>query len=127
MIVNHCSLSYIKTFIYNKNGVHFGGRQSALEAALRKTENNKDKIYLHKCLLKTDKFFDCEDQGSHEEWIKVIEEAKKDGFQVIRYINKYEPDFTSSYIVLDSGLIEILSVSVLTAEKAEHEIMELFY
>lgn len=127
MIVYHCSLSIITDFIYNEKGVHFGGKQSAIEAALRKTEKSSEKIYIHKCELKSEDFFDCEDKGNHVEWVKTIKHAISEGFSAIRYTNRYEPDFEPSYVVLKSDLISILSVSVMTAKKAEDQIMDYFY
>lgn len=127
MIVYHCSLSNIDDFIFSNKGVHFGGKQSAIEAALRKTVTGNEKLYLHKCRIETNLFYDCEDKGNHEEWIKLIEEALEDGFSVIRYTNRYELDFEPSYIVLNNKNVEILSVSIITAKKAEEQILELLY
>jgi len=127
MIVYHCSLSNINDFKFSNKGVHFGGKQSAIEAALRKTVTGNEKLYLHKCEIKNNSFYDCEDKGNHEEWIKVIKEALEDGFSAIRYTNRYELDFEPSYIVLNSKNVEILSVSVITAKKAEEQILDLLY
>lgn len=46
-----------------------------------------------------------------------IEKAKAEGFNVIKYINKYEPDNSSySYILLDSNLL-ILNYKIKITEK----------
>lgn len=127
MIVYHCSLSSIEKFVYAENGVHFGGRNSAIEAALRKTLSGKETLFLHKCNINSERFFDCDDQGNHSEWIKIIEQSITDGYKTIRYINKYEPDSKPSYIVLDSKEIEIMSVSRIKASDAEREILDFYY
>lgn len=127
MIVYHCSLVSINKFVFNEKGVHFGGKQSAIEAALRKTASNDDNIFVHKCWIESNDFFDCEDQGSHDEWLKTINQAVSDGYSVIRYNNRYEPDFKPSYIVLNEKNVKIVSVSQIKAIHAENEILDCLY
>lgn len=127
MIVYHCSLVSIKQFVFNEKGVHFGGKQSAIEAALRKTASNDDNIFVHKCWIDSNDFFDCEDQGNHNEWIKTIEYAISDGYSVICYNNRYEPDFKPSYIVLNKEIVKIVSISQIKAINAEKEILDYLY
>lgn len=125
MKIYHASLSNIpfSDFTFDK-GVHLGGLNSALEAGLRKSEASGFKdIYLHtfnfnddkdKCLL-------VDDVGCQEEWDKVIQEAKSQQYQIIKYKNKYEPDIFQcySYLFLTSSNLQLQKVEKISYNKAE--------
>lgn len=116
MIVWHCSTVKIKEFDFSK-GVHFGGELSALEAGLRKKQQGV--LYLHKVKLNFDKVLDSEDLGSTEKWLQLRIEALEEGAQAVRYINRYEPDFCSSWYVLDDSCVTVLGVQEITCNEAE--------
>lgn len=106
--VYHASLDIISSF---RKNTHFGGRASALEAVSRKNINN-DKIYLYECLLDLPKRkYECFDVGGDENWNREIKYALEDAYTIIQYTNKYEPDTTPSFVVLNPSLIRITSVS----------------
>ena len=124
IIVYHASPTCITKFNF-KNGVHFGGLNSAMEAGLRKMETpeyyNQSQLYMHKCLLTLpSKIYDCDDLGSTEAWLKEKERALKDNYSLIRYLNKYEPDVVPSYYVLDSSLLQIISCNKTTTDELLH-------
>lgn len=124
MIVYHAGLSEIKKFNFNKNGVHFGGIISAYEAALRKCDENQKELMVHKCYLDIKNVLVSDDLGSHEEWLNVIDEAKKNNFDIIKYYNRYEPDTTPSFIVLNEKCISLLSIFSINVSFAEEEIIK---
>lgn len=116
----HCSPVKIKYFNFDK-GVHFGGPYSALEAGLRKDAQT---LYLHKVELYCDSFYESEDVGCSEEWAKVIEKAKEQGFKAIKYKNKYEPDTVHSYLVFDPDIITLDVITTISDQKAEELLTE---
>lgn len=123
-IVYHCSPDRIEKFCF-KHGVHFGGKTSALEAGFRKLKNLNLKqtiqqcnTYLHVCYLTIpNNVYDCLDVGNYEDWLKEIKQATEDGYSLIRYVNKYEPDSVPSYIVLDENLLSIKFIEILALHK----------
>lgn len=126
LFVYHCTLSSITTFDYRR-GVHFGGRISALQAAFRKLPPNEYAFFhLYSCKLESDKFYDSEDVGCKEEWDKVIVKAKKEGYKVIRYRNKYEPDSYPSYLVFAEGVIKHSNRHSIHSSNVEDEINTIF-
>lgn len=114
--VYHCGPQEIDVFNF-ENGVHFGGYNSALQAALRKHSNE---IYVHECLLAVDKVYVSNDVGGDDAWKEVIKHARRDGCSVIQYYNKYEPDVRPSYIVLDSERIKLKKVECMAASDASY-------
>ena len=112
--VFHCSPDDITTFDFS-NGVHFGGYFSALQAGNRKLgrvnskyDINQDYLYIYSFFFKETICYQTEDVGGYDAWMVEIEKAKAEGFNVIKYINKYEPDNNSySYIILDSSLLTL--------------------
>lgn len=125
----HASPVNIKKFYIPYGGLHFGGINSALEAALRKVRISKSKIvYLHECTVNVNSFFECEDLCTHDDWERHIEYMKiheKDN--VLKYKNKFEPDVVPSYVVWDENLVKIVNVKVLTQDEAEDIVMENMY
>jgi hypothetical protein len=121
MIVFHASNVKITRFRFGPDGVHVGGLLSALEAALRKTNHPDDVIYVHKIRIPNDlPTLVCDDEGNAVRWRKVITQALDDGYDLIKYVNKYEQDKTPSYIMLDSRVDPvILNTTVYTIEDAE--------
>lgn len=118
--IYHCSPDKILEFDF-RFGVHFGGFFSALEAGYRKLNNLKMKynceqeiVYMHTCILDEDKVYVCDDVGGFDAWNIEIERARKLGFDVLKYKNKYEPDMKASYLVLNKNLIQLVKIETLT-------------
>ena len=126
LYVHHCTLSSISKFNFSQ-GVHFGGRISALQAAYRKLAQGQFAFFnLYSCTLVCDKFYDTEDVGCKEEWDKEIVKAKAQGYKVIRYRNKYEPDSYPSYLVFEDGVITDIAKTMIHSSDAEEEIDRIF-
>lgn len=128
--VYHSSPDNISKFDFS-HGVHFGGKFSALEAGDRKLSNliqyrdsQQDHLFLYTCTLTNVPFYETEDVGGPDAWKKEIEEARKEGFSLIRYWNKYEPDSEYSYIVLDPKLINVIQVESLFKKEVEKILKE---
>ena len=120
MIVYHAGLSVIKKFEIGSNGVHFGGLMSAYEAALRKCDQEgKDIFFVHQCKLRFERMLVSDDLGCHEEWAYAIQDAIKNNVDVIKYVNKYEPDLSPSFILLNERCISSVSCSSVKSEDAE--------
>lgn len=117
--VYHCSPDCISKFNFER-GVHFGGQASALKAGKRKLSNLKNKkeyrkqktVFLHVCELDltSEPVYETFDKGGDEEWQKEISFARADGYRVLSYQNKYEPDTVPSYIILDEGLVTVKQI-----------------
>ena len=126
LYVYHASLSSIQKFDYS-DGVHFGGRISSLQAVHRKLGFGEYAfVYIYTCSLLVDKFYDSEDVGCKEEWDKVIVKAKAEGYKVIRYRNKYEPDSYPSYLVLESSILTVLGKNCIHSSDLEDELDAIF-
>lgn len=128
--VYHSSPDNISKFDFSR-GVHFGGKFSALEAGDRKLSNliqyrssNQDYLFLYTCHLTAASFYETDDVGGSEDWEKEITKARKEGFDLIRYWNKYEPDSEYSYIVLNSKLINVIQVESLFKKEVEKILKE---
>ena len=126
--VYHCGLSKIDRFDFSK-GVHFGGINSALEAALRHVcdhRRNLDTIYIHECLLDiSEGVLEEDDLGSNENWQNYVQDYLLDtDIDIIQYINRYEPDVNPSYYVLNSNLITIKKVRTMRPHEAEKKVCE---
>lgn len=120
----HASPVRIDQFDFS-DGVHFGSYHSALEAALRKTD---DIIYIHRIkFLERCNIFESEDVGSKEEWDKVIDDAIDCNCTVIKYINKYEPGTSKSYIFLDDKRIVYSGIVTISAKDAEQALLDYGY
>jgi hypothetical protein len=120
----HASPVRIEQFDFS-DGVHFGSYYSALEAALRKTDKT---IYVHRIkFLERCNIFESEDVGSKEEWNKVIDDAIDCNCTVIKYINKYEPGSSQSYIFLDDKRIVYSGIVTISAQDAEQALLDYGY
>lgn len=117
----HASPVRIDKFDFSK-GVHFGAFHSALEAALRKTDDPEDIIYIHKVKCKHFAYMNSFDVGCEEEWVKVLAQAKEEGFDVVGYSNRYEPGNSFSFIFTNDCYISDVEISTITAEDATEEI-----
>lgn len=113
----HCSYKKIEKF-NTKNGVHFGGLASALEAGLRKVDQD-GVIYIHECLVNDDKYEIVDDAGCFENWENLRLEALRHNIFILKYKNKYEPDLKFSYLISDLSLIELVNIRTITAKEAE--------
>ena len=118
--IYHCSPDEILEFDFS-NGVHFGGFFSALEAGNRKLnmlktkyESEQEIVYLHTCILDVNNVYVCDDVGGFDAWNIEIALAKKSGYDVLKYQNKYEPDVQPSYLVLNKNLIQLVKIETLT-------------
>lgn len=121
-IVYHCSPVCIDSFDFT-HGVHFGGKMSALEACLRK---GVDKMFLHTCLLRLQNVTETLDLGSVIGWDRLALEMRSEGFYTARYTNKYEPDISPSYFVVESSVIEVVNVEIVESNEAE-KMIEMFH
>lgn len=114
--VYHCSPDRITQFKCDR-GTHFGGERSAIQAGRRKLSNighkdgyeGQETLYMHVCELDLTSLslYETFDKGGDKEWQREIRFAREEGFKVMVYHNKYEPDTVPSYIVLDESLITI--------------------
>lgn len=62
------------------------------------------------------------DLYSTREWVGLAKEMRLHGFSAAEYGNKYEPDLSPSYFVVEEGVIELLSVEIVSSYQAEKEI-----
>lgn len=123
MILYHAGLSKIKKFDLSK-GCHFGSKESALEAALRKVELFAEAaIYLHKVSVPNDvvRTYETFDAGCEENWKSVIEFAILSGCNSIKYMNKYEPSSYPSFILLEELTDCVVLESVVTYNSSDVE------
>ena len=123
MILYHAGLSKIKKFDLFK-GCHFGSKESALEAALRKVELFADAtIYLHKTSIPNEvmRSYETFDAGCWENWNSVIEFAILSGYNSVKYMNKYEPSSYPSFILLQALSENITLESVVTYNSSDVE------
>lgn len=101
-----------------KNCSHVGGYLSALQAVHRKLERLQDLeglsnedcigyIYQFKLDLAKHKVAKVSDVGNDESWKEEIEHYYSLGYEILSYVNKYEPDFSFpvSYLVLDTKIL----------------------
>lgn len=119
--VFHASTERIERFDFTY-GVHFGGINSALEAALR---HGSELVYVHKCILNPTLLASSVDLGSTVVWDGLQRELTIQGFCGARYINKYEPDVVPSYFIV-KDVVEIVSCSVLSRGEADKFLEECF-
>ena len=119
--VFHASTERIEKFDFTY-GVHFGGINSALEAALR---HGSELVYVHKCILNPTLLDSSDDLGSTTAWDGLQRELTAQGFCGARYLNKYEPDAVPSYFIV-KDVVEIVSCSILTREEADKILEESF-
>lgn len=129
MILFHCSTVKIDNFYIPYGGLHFGGINSALEAALRKLRSpmnvvNADTVYLHKCIVDLGIITFCDDLGGDDSWRSVIDECQRLGFNSVQYKNLYEPDSVPSYMIWESNRVKILEVDPIHMDDAEDIIEE---
>lgn len=123
MILYHASTVKIDEFRIPYGGLHVGGLHSALEAALRKLRSDKNvddlqTVYVHKVHLNAPKTAYVEDLGDCQSWRKCIDSQPED-INALEYMNRYEPDVVSSYVVWDTSVLEIVSVDVMHMDEAE--------
>ena len=83
-------------------------------------------IQIIKGINKNNKFYDTEDVGCKEEWDKEIVKSKAQGYKVIRYRNKYEPDSYPSYLVFEEGITKIIERNAIHSSEMEEEIDRIF-
>ena len=123
MILYHAGLSKIEWFDLS-NGCHFGSKESALEAALRKVELFADAtIYLHKVSIPEEvmRVYEAFDVGCEENWKSVREFSILSGYNSIKYMNKYEPSSYPSFILLEELTNCVVLESVVTYNSSDVE------
>ncbi len=116
MILYHAGLAEIDKFDLSK-GCHFGSKESALEAALRKVELFAEAaIYLHKVSVLDEvmRTYETFDAGCEENWKSVIEFAILYEYNSVKYMNKYEPSSYPSFILLEELTDWLVLESVVT-------------
>lgn len=115
MILYHASPSRIFSFIIpNENGLHLGSVDSAIYAAQRKSTS----YYLYRCNVAISNPIDVEDCGY--DWKSEIDFAAYQGYDAIRYRNKYEPSASPSYVIWDAR--KIISFELVGVGNADHQI-----
>lgn len=127
MIVFHASTVKINEFYIPYGGLHLGGIHSAVECALRKLYEGKEKgfdidtIHIHRCELVGTKLYESDDLGSDASWRRLnnVLKLQNEDFEIIKYINKYEPDVLPSYCVFDPKYVKILDHSTMHLDNAE--------
>lgn len=123
MILYHAGLAKIDKFDLSK-GCHFGSKESALEAAMRKVELFADAtIYLHKISILNEvmRVYETFDAGYEENWKPVIEFAVLSGHNSVKYRNKYEPSSYPSFILLEELTDCVALESVITYNSSDVE------
>ena len=123
MILYHAGLTKIEKFDLSK-GCHFGSKESALEAALRKVELFADAtIYLHKIIIPDEamRTYETFDAGCEENWKSVIEFVVLYGYNSVKYMNKYEPSSYPSFILLEELTDWLVLESVVTYNSSDVE------
>ena len=123
MILYHAGLAKIDKFDLSK-GCHFGSKESALEAALRKVELFAEAaIYLHKVSVPDEvmRVYETFDAGCEENWKSVIEFAVLSGHNTVKYMNKYEPSSCPSFILLEELTDCVVLESVVTYNSGDVE------
>lgn len=129
MILYHASTVKIEQFYIPYGGLHLGGINSALEAALRKLRSplnvvNADMVYLHKCIVDLGRITRVNDLGGDEAWRTLIEECRCLDFNSVQYKNEFEPDSVDSFMIWDTTRIKIISVDVIHIDDAEDMVNE---
>lgn len=129
MILYHASTVKIDKFYIPYGGLHLGGINSALEAALRKLRSplnvvDANTVYLHKCRVDLGRIQYSKDLGGDEAWRTLIEECKRFDFHSVEYKNEYEFDIQNSFMIWDTARIEILEVDSIHMDDAEFMLEE---
>jgi hypothetical protein len=120
----HCSPVKIDQFDFT-TGCHFGGYLSSLEAALRK--RSEGQLFIHRVKITYRKSVMVDDLCNKQAWDTQCSDMRKAGVSVAVYRNIHEPDFTSSYFVVDPKCVEITDVTVIDCDQAEQIITEALY
>lgn len=110
IIALHASPVRFDKFEMRLGGLHFGGIQSATVAVNRHLLRNRDNtgiFYLYKVKITSNNVVNSQDAGEAHDW---EEEANFLNADVLKYVNRYEPDVKPSYAVFNTSCIEILSV-----------------
>lgn len=127
MIVYHASTVKIEKFYIPYGGLHFGGIYSALECAMRHIYRGREKgidistIHIHRCELTGSTIYESDDLGGDHDWHKLNDNLFNLGikYDIIKYINRYEPDTTSSYCIFRDNLVKILDYSTMHMDNVE--------
>lgn len=120
IIALHASPHRFDRFEMRLGGLHFGGIQSATVAVNRhllRQRNHSGTFYLYKVKIISDNVVSTQDAGGAEEWEEEADFLKA---EVLKYINRHEPDVKPSYAVFNSSCIEIISVQ----EKSTKEFLD---
>lgn len=116
VIVWHCGPQKIEQFHIPCGGLHLGSYESALCAGERKSSTE---LYMHKCRISFSTVIDVQDAGNSTAWDEEIAFSSPH-YDVLRYINRYEPSTSPSYVVMNERCsIEILSITVLVLEEED--------
>lgn len=110
IIALHASPFHFDAFEMRLGGLHFGGIQSATVAVnrhlLRKRIHNSI-FYLYTVRIKSHNVVNAQDMGGAQDWEEEADYLKA---EVLKYVNRHEPDIKPSYAVFNTSCIEILSV-----------------
>lgn len=121
--VYHASTAHITEFRIPLNGLHFGTKESALQAVTYKRDKleNGNLFYLHKVIIDDSTVEDTFDCG--EDWrYEIGDEVDK----LWSYTNKYEPSVGKSYVMFDTKFIkQMVSVEQLNLEDFDEFLTEL--
>lgn len=127
MILYHASTVKIDQFYIPYGGLHFGGINSSLEAALRKLRSDMNvhdaqTVYLHKCSVNLGRIVLMDDLGDDQSWREVFSTE----YDSVKYNNKYEPDTEPSYMIWNSNRARVIECDVLHMDEAEDIINEFY-
>lgn len=127
MILYHASTVPITEFYIPYGGLHLGGVNSSLEAALRKLRShlnvsNASVVYLHKCEVQLGRIVCTDDLGGDQDWRDIFSTE----YDSVKYINKYEPDVDPSYMIWDASRITVLSTDSIYIDDAEDMVNDFY-
>lgn len=122
--VYHASPNHITEFRIPLNGLHFGTKESAIQAITYKKDKleNETIFYLHKAVIDDSVVEDTFDCG--EDWRSEIGD---DVDKLWSYTNKHEPSVGKSYVMFDTKFIkQVVSVEKLNLEDFDEFLTEMF-
>lgn len=130
MILYHASTVKIEKFHVPLGGIHMGGINSAIEAALRKVRGHYSSdvpdVYLHRLEVDLGRSVVLDDAADCQNWRDMINLCIREGYDSIEYSNLYEPDLCHSFMVWEPSRVKIIDVEVMNQDKAE-DIVDEFY
>lgn len=113
--VYHASLHSFDVFEVTEQGIHFGTKESALQAIERKIIDH-EYFFLYEVLLDISQFVEEYDQGYDWRSSFINEPDNVKGYI---YKNKYEPSNDLSYMTWNPSVINIKNITKIYTEDLE--------